>query len=200
MLAVKGSIYTHKDQIQEEVYGTLVARNVIGVRHDHFLNFYLDLDIDGDANSLIKSQLQTVRVTNENSPRKSYWKVVNEVAKTESDAKIRLGSGATEIIVNYNMWVTPYNKSEKYAGGLYADQSHGDDNLAKWTLRNREIENEDIVLWYTLGFHHVPLQEDYPIMPTLSASFELRPANFFEHNPLLNVKTSKPVKWVNCSA
>lgn len=175
ILAVKATPHTHKDQIKEEAYGTLVAENTIGTRHDHFLNFYLDLDIDGEANSLTKAHLKTVRVTDGSSPRKSYWKVVEEVAKTESDGKIRVNSGATEIIVvnpnkktkvgnsigyrlipgsvarsllwegddeqirgafsNYHVWVTPYNKSEKYAGGLYVDQAHGDDNIAKWTLR-----------------------------------------------------------------
>ncbi|KAK6139064.1 hypothetical protein DH2020_027187 [Rehmannia glutinosa] len=231
-ITIRGSTYTHNNQIEDEVYGTLVAQNSIGSRHDHFLNFYLDLDIDGDNNSLMKSHLQKVIVSDQSSPRKSFWKVVNEMAKTESDAKIRLGSGETEIIIvnpnkktkignfigyrlipgsvvspllleddyeqirgafsNYNVWVTPYNKSEKWVGGAYVDQSHGDDTLAKWTLRNREIENKDIVLWYTLGFHHVPVQEDFPIMPTMSITFELRPANFFEHNPMLKVKSSKP--------
>lgn len=175
ILAVKSSEYTHKNQIKGETYGTIVSENVMGTRHDHFLNFHLDLDIDGEANSLKKLQLKTARAADENSPRKSYWTVVKEVAKTESEAKLRLNSGATEIIVmnpnihtkvgnsigyrlipgsvagallneddyeqirgaftNYHVWVTPYNKSEKYAGGLYVDQSHGQDNLAKWTLR-----------------------------------------------------------------
>lgn len=172
LLEVRGSIYTHKEQIQEEVYGTILAENTIGVNHDHFLSFHLDLDIDGEANSLIKTNLKTARA---NGPRKSYWRAETEAAKTESDARISLGSDATMVsIVNpnkktkignnvgyklvpgsgtstllsdddyvqirgafteYNVWVTPYNQTEKWAGGLYTDRSHGDDTLASWSQR-----------------------------------------------------------------
>ena len=167
--------YTHTDQIREDAYGTLLTDYTLGVYHDHFLTYYLDLDVDGEANSFVKNNLVTKRVTDHSSPRKSYWTVVSETAKTESDAKIQLGLKPADLVLinpnkktkpgnnigyrlipgsisnpllshddypqirgaftNYNVWVTPYNKSEKWAGGQFIDQSRGDDTLATWSLR-----------------------------------------------------------------
>ncbi|GKV04728.1 hypothetical protein SLEP1_g16841 [Rubroshorea leprosula] len=42
---VKGSEYDNIRQVpkQENLYGTLLSENVIGVIHDHYVTFYLDM-------------------------------------------------------------------------------------------------------------------------------------------------------------
>ncbi|CAN1252828.1 Primary amine oxidase [Linum perenne] len=103
ILEVKASTYTNLNDIKpnQDPYGTIVADNTIGLYHDHFFGYYLDLDVDGVANSFVKRKAVTKRVDKVDTPRKSYWTVESETARTESDAKIRLGveGGPSEMVV-----------------------------------------------------------------------------------------------------
>lgn len=89
---------------------------------------------------------------------------------------------------DHTLWVTPYERRELYAAGDYPTLSTAGDGLPKWTAANRAIANTDVVAWFTLGFHHVPRPEDWPLMPVARHSIEIRPVGFFTQNPAINLR------------
>lgn len=89
--------------------------------------------------------------------------------------------------IEHHLWVTPYRNDELYAAGDYPTLSEPGMGLPQWTSNNRPIENTDIVLWHTIGMHHMVRAEDWPVMPVLWRSFELRPFDFFDRNPALDL-------------
>jgi primary-amine oxidase len=89
--------------------------------------------------------------------------------------------------IDHHLWVTPYRYEERYAGGDYPTLSTAGLGLPAWTRANRRIEQSDIVLWHTIGMHHMVRAEDWPVMPVLWHSFELRPFDFFDRNPALDL-------------
>ena len=100
-----------------------------------------------------------------------------------SDDYLQQRAGFTE----HTLWATPMRAGELYAAGDYPTSSVAGDGLPKWTADNREIENTDIVLWYTIGFHHVARSEDWPILPLEMHGFNLVPAGFFDRNPAIDL-------------
>mmetsp|Transcript_29202 Transcript_29202/g.45153 ORF Transcript_29202/g.45153 Transcript_29202/m.45153 type:complete len:607 (-) Transcript_29202:128-1948(-) len=96
----------------------------------------------------------------------------------------------------HNLWVTPYDRDEVFSSGWYPNQNPHSKGLPEWTANNRNIDNTDVVVWYTMGFHHVPRQEDWPVMPTTSFEFSLMPVNFFEVNPSVNVANKEVPKEI----
>lgn len=89
-----------------------------------------------------------------------------------------------------HLWVTPYDRDETAATGSYPNQHPGGAGLPEYTKNDRSVENTDLVLWYTLGYHHVPRPEDWPISPVAYCGFSLKPVGFFDTNPVLDVPPS----------
>ncbi|MDW3651286.1 MAG: hypothetical protein R8P61_29685 [Bacteroidia bacterium] len=89
--------------------------------------------------------------------------------------------------INHHLWATPYDVSEQFAAGDYPTLSLPDQGLPSWVKANRSIENTDIVLWYTMAMHHMVRAEDWPVMPVLWHSFEIRPFDFFNGNPAMDL-------------
>ena len=90
-----------------------------------------------------------------------------------------------------HMWATEYARDELFAAGNYPSQHPGGDGLPKWMSNNRNLEDKDVVIWYTFGHNHIPRLEDWPVMPVAYTGFSIRPSGFFDRNPALDVPPSE---------
>ncbi|MBW4427716.1 MAG: primary-amine oxidase [Nostoc desertorum CM1-VF14] len=53
-------------QSAEDSYGRLIAKNIVGVNHQHFFNYRLDFDVDGKANSVMEMNVKTLPMDEKN--------------------------------------------------------------------------------------------------------------------------------------
>jgi primary-amine oxidase len=86
-----------------------------------------------------------------------------------------------------HFWATQFAPDELYPAGKYPNQHKGGDGLPRWTKADRSLDNENVVVWYTLNYHHLPRPEDWPVQPCVYASFHWMPSGFFDANPALDV-------------
>lgn len=96
------------------------------------------------------------------------------------------------------LWATVYDPAQRYAAGEYVAQHPGGDGLVAYTAGDRSLVASDLVLWYTLGAHHVVRPEDWPVMPVTRVSVHLKPFGFFDGNPMLDVPATASTG--HCSA
>jgi primary-amine oxidase len=89
--------------------------------------------------------------------------------------------------MNNHLWATKYAGDEMNAAGFYINLSKGGDGLPRWTRANRSLENQDVVLWYTMGTTHIPRPEEWPVMAAHKMGFKLMPNGFFVRSPSLDV-------------
>lgn len=85
------------------------------------------------------------------------------------------------------LWVTKYRDDQLFVAGEFTNQSQTDTGLGEWVKGEDPVRNEDIVVWATMGFTHIPRVEDFPVMPVETHNIHLVPANFFDRNPGLDL-------------
>lgn len=91
--------------------------------------------------------------------------------------------------IEYSVWNTVYDPDQRYAGGKFAMQSDGSDTLAEWVKADRPLHHQDIVTWFSAGFHHIPAMENWPVMSTEWKTVHIMPHNFFATNPAMTLRT-----------
>lgn len=150
--------------------------------------------------TLLKKEEEARRELNERSNR--CWKVVNHTAKgylghypgyllepatnaypySHKDSFNRRRAGFLE----NHFWATRFDNNEMYAAGDYPTSSVGGQGLPAWS-DDTSIEDQDVVVWYTVGITHTPRVEDWPVMPSAHMGFKILPDNFFKRNAALDL-------------
>lgn len=87
----------------------------------------------------------------------------------------------------YATWLSAFDARQRSASGEYPNLDSSGDGVARWTSGRQPVDNKDLVVWQTVGFRHVPRSEDWPVMPAVWHGFRLRPVNFFDINPALDL-------------
>ncbi len=208
-------------------FGTLIHKHVEAINHQHFFVFRLDMDIDGQANSVMEMNSKLVPPGKDN-PYSNGFIVEPTLFKTEKEAQRNIsyetardwhimngakhnalgqhvgymlmpGIQAKTFIpegallrkkagfLDHQLWVTQYQENEIYPAGLYPASNKVYDGLPKWTAKNRDISNNDIVIWYVAGITHIVRPEEWPVMPCHHMGFSLMPFGFFSENPTMGL-------------
>jgi primary-amine oxidase len=89
--------------------------------------------------------------------------------------------------IQRHFWTTKFHPQELYAAGKYPNQApeNYSDTLFEYTRNNESIYDQDVVVWYSLGFTHITEPEDFPIMPAAQAMVRFVPSGFFDKSPAL---------------
>jgi primary-amine oxidase len=159
---------------------------------------------------VLKTESEAARLANGRTGR--YWKVVNPNVKNPvganpgyklivNDSPLMLADERSKVrqrggFATRHVWVTPFDPAERYASGDYPNQHSGGDGLPRYIEANRNIENEDLVLWHSFGHTHVCKPEDFPVMPVEYAGFMLKPNNFFAANPTMDLPAERDLNSV----
>jgi primary-amine oxidase len=230
-------------------YAELVADQLKAPIHQHWVNFRIDMDIDGQENAIYEVQNRGVpsgpndefapmEEATERSPNPNgklfyasrrrldseldarrmidplngrYWSLVNEsetnaldrpvgykllptgdnveaVFEDNSDAMKRAG------FIDNHLWVTPHRDDERWPAGEYPNQNPDTEGLPDWTEADRDIVDEDLVVWYSMGINHITRPEDWPVLPVQVHDFKLEPVNFFDESPAINVPPEHAIR------
>ena len=212
---------------QDTSVGTLIAPYRVGVNHDHYFSYRIDMDVDGTDNHFDRLKLRAIQQP-ASAPRRGIWGLVPQRVGTEKQAQTKMAADKPALLVfssgqrtnkmgypsayqlimpnikplvtqfdevfkrayfvQNNLWVTRFKRDEIFASGMQINQSAPYLGLPEYIADNESLENTDLVGWATIGFHHVPMAEDWPVMPSKVDEIILKPRNFFDRNPAIDLR------------
>ncbi|KAL8725316.1 MAG: hypothetical protein Q9181_006455 [Wetmoreana brouardii] len=214
--------------------GFHIHDHLAGSMHDHVLNYKIDLDVAGTANSVVKTALvPTTKVSfiASEDDGKLNWDANNAVmySVANKDAPNKYGEYRSYKIMpgksttgNRNHLVmensTTLGNSVNWATHhLYAVQRKDTEPHSAYPYNGRDpnapvidfakffdgesLDQEDIVLYFNLGMHHIPDQSDLPntVFTSAHSSMIIAPQNYLLGDPSRSTIHQTRINFVNGS-
>ncbi|KAF2807691.1 uncharacterized protein BDZ99DRAFT_446493 [Mytilinidion resinicola] len=145
-------------------------------------------DLDYDKNRIFKIQNPAVR--NPINGKPVAYKIVAPPFQKMLADKDSFNHKRAEF-ADHNIYVVKHHDDELFAGGKYTNQSRGGHGVRAWADRKEPVKDEDVVVFVQFGINHVPRIEDFPVMPCEILKIHMKPVNFFDKNPALDVPPSE---------
>ena len=145
-------------------------------------------DLDSDANRIFKIQNSSLKnpINGKATAYKIHAPPFQKILADKDSYHFKRAEFA-----DHNIYVTSHSDDELYAGGKYTNQSRGGTGVRSWANRKDDVLDKDPVVWVQFGINHVPRIEDFPVMPCEILKVSLKPVNFFERNPAIDVQPSE---------
>ena len=182
------------DGLANSVYEVNTVADPPGPENPHHNAFHTEA-------TLLASEAQAQRLVD--PLRGRFWKIVNPAVRNRLGEPVgyKLVPGENVLpfagpeasvtkragFMTRHLWVTRHDARERYGAGDYPNQHPGGAGLPTYVQDDAQLENTDVVVWYTFGAHHVVRPEDWPVMPVTYIGFMLKPVGFFDRNPALDV-------------
>lgn len=203
-------------------HGWLVSANKVGIAHLHNFFWKLDFDLAGSSRNdyveelnFTQSDGRTVRemkrynretASDVNPQTLRRWRVVDGTATNNKGKPIsyeirlpqsnhRDSGPETEPFTQHDLYVTRYKRCELFASH---NPSNGGckDNLAAF-VNGETITQEDIIIWPSTTFYHMPRAEDAPRMDAHWSSISITPRDWHDEYPLGETPESDEVEISN---
>ncbi|TXH78990.1 MAG: hypothetical protein E6Q85_00870 [Thiothrix sp.] len=198
---------------QAERPGWNIGYDKVGISHIHNFFWRLDFDLGAQGNQDYVEQVDFINQNSKLIPQSTVftkeaaasvapelartWVVRSKTLKNKNQQamgyEIQLNQSgqrdegpAIEPFTKHDLYVTKDKACELYASHNLSTLDEGEscaDNLAEF-VNDESIENEDIVVWPTVSFYHMPRAEDMPNMDAHWSSIRLVPMNWHNKNPL----------------
>ena len=208
-----GSLQRLMDHNEVQPPGWVIGYNKVGISHLHNFFWRLDFDLAGQRNKDYVEQIdfvtQNAKLTRQSTvlSKETGSSVAPDLARTwiisskalKNKQQLPMGyeiqlneSGqrdegpAIEPFTKYDIYFTKEKGCELYASHNISTLDDSDecaDNLAEY-VNDESLENEDLVVWPTVSFYHMPRAEDMPNMDAHWSSVRLVPFNWHSQNPL----------------